>query len=70
MADVGARAIAQVRKNIKDLLEGRYKKDKIEELADLLSKDNGRMIIPLRSKRPKALGCTFPQTCPLKYTAS
>jgi ClpP class serine protease len=56
LADVGAKAIAQVRESLEELLDGRYEKDKIEELADLLSKGKWTHDYPITVKEAKSLG--------------
>lgn len=66
MADVGAKAIAQVRESIKELLEGRYEKDKIEELADLLSKGKWTHDYPITVKEAKSFGLRVSTNMPLE----
>jgi ClpP class serine protease len=66
MADVGAKAIAQVRESLKELLDGRYEKDKIEELADLLSKGKWTHDYPITVKEAKSLGLHISTNMPLE----
>jgi ClpP class serine protease len=66
LADVGAKAIAQVRESLEELLDGRYEKDKIEELADLLSKGKWTHDYPITVKEAKSLGLHVSTNMPVK----
>jgi ClpP class serine protease len=66
LADVGAKAIAQVRESLEELLDGRYEKDKIEELADLLSKGKWTHDYPITVKEAKSLGLHVSTNMPVE----
>ncbi|RLA77590.1 MAG: hypothetical protein DRG33_06800 [Deltaproteobacteria bacterium] len=56
LADVGAKAIAQVRESVKELLEGKYPPEKVEELARLLSEGTWTHDYPITFEEAKRLG--------------
>lgn len=66
LADVGAKAIAQVRESLEELLDGRYEKDKIEELASLLSKGKWTHDYPITVKEAKNLGLHVSTNMPVE----
>ena len=56
LADVGAKAIAQLRESIKELLDGKYPPEKAEELARLLSEGTWTHDYPITFEEAKKLG--------------
>ncbi|RLA80013.1 MAG: hypothetical protein DRG33_03085, partial [Deltaproteobacteria bacterium] len=56
MADVAEKAIAQVRESVKELLEGKYPAEKVEELARLLSEGTWTHDYPITFDAARKLG--------------
>jgi len=56
LADVAKKAIFQLRESVKELLEGRYPPEKVEELARLLSEGTWTHDYPITFEEAKRLG--------------
>ena len=63
LADVGRKAIAQVKAAAKELLTDKMPEDKAEALAENYRPDNGRTTIRFRRRRPKTWACLSARTC-------
>lgn len=56
LADQAEKAVAQLRESVKELLEGKFHDDKINELAGLLSEGTWTHDYPITSDKAKSLG--------------
>ena len=56
MADVAEKALRQMKQNLKDLLEGKYPPEKVEELAEILSQGRWTHDYPITFDEAKKLG--------------
>ncbi len=56
MADVAEKALRQMKQNLKDLLEGKFAPEKVEELAELLSQGRWTHDYPITFDEAKELG--------------
>ena len=56
MADVAEKALRQMKQNIKDLLEGKFSAQKVEELAEILSQGRWTHDYPITFDEAKKLG--------------
>ncbi len=56
MADVAEKALRQMKQNLKELLEGKYPPEKVEELAEILSQGRWTHDYPITYDEAKRLG--------------
>ncbi len=56
MADVAEKALRQMKQNLKDLLQGKYPPEKVEELAEILSQGRWTHDYPITFDEAKKLG--------------
>jgi ClpP class serine protease len=56
MADIAEKALRQMKQNLKDLLEGKYPQNKVEELAEILSQGRWTHDYPITFDEAQKLG--------------
>ena len=67
LADIGKKAMEQLRKQVGFLLEGRYPPDKAEELATILSEGRWTHDYPITYEEAKVLGLNVSDNIPSEF---
>ncbi|NOY38764.1 MAG: hypothetical protein GXO95_00550 [Nitrospirae bacterium] len=67
LADIGKKAMAQLKKQVNSLLEGKYPPDKAEELATILSEGRWTHDYPITYEEAKTLGLNVSNNIPPEF---